>query len=286
MSQTAMATTPRATVTAEINSEMATAQVVRYDMEGPVDSIKTPCNTFWIDLCLTPRPVGARACYPDRWTRNRFESIGEAFFVPPQESLHAKSSGGTQTSVICQLDPDSIARFIDCEAKWSACRLEAGLDIRDLSIRGMLLRLARELLHPGFATELLVDLLVAQVAIEVARYGAAAEEERIRGGLSAWRLRAIEERMKQSGKAPSLLDLAQLCGLSVRQLSRGFRTSRGCSIGQYIERERIENAKRLLLRGESIKSIAYTMGFASPSSFSYAFRRKAGISPAEYRNRV
>lgn len=281
-----MSTSSTATVTAEVHSEIASAQVIRYDMGGPVDNIKTPCSTFWIDLCLTPRPADARASYPERWIRNRFESIGEIFFVPPHEALHARSAGGIQTSIVCQLEPGIVERFFDGEAKWTACRLEAGLDIRDMSIRGMLLRLARELLHPGFASELLVDLMVPQIAIEVARYGAAVEEDRNRGGLSAWRLRAVEERTRQPGKAPSLTELAQLCNLSVRQLSRGFRTSRGCSIGHYIEKERIESAKRLLIRGESIKSIAYSMGFSSPSSFSYAFRRKAGISPAQYRNRA
>jgi len=74
--------------------------------------------------------------------------------------------------------------------------------------------------------------------------------------------------------------------LSVRQLTRGFRTSRGCSIGDYVVHSRIDTAKRLLGTSESVKSIAYSIGFSSTSSFSYAFRRATGTTPRQFRQRV
>jgi AraC family transcriptional regulator len=133
---------------------------------------------------------------------------------------------------------------------------------------------------------MLLDLIAPQLAIELGRYCASVKQERSKTGLAAWRLRLIDERARELGKAPSLLELAEICNLSVRQLSRGFRISRGCSIGHYVEQTRIDNAKRLLIGGKSVKSVAYSMGFASPSSFSYAFRRTTGTSPAEYRDKV
>jgi AraC family transcriptional regulator len=275
-----------ATVRAELCSDMGKAQVVRFDMHEPIDDIKHDQESFWVDLCLTPRPQDARACYPDRWARDRFERIGEVFFVPPKEVLHARSAGGTQTSMVCQIHPDIITKWFDGDLHWTECRLEAGLHISDLSIRGLLLRLTREVCHPGFASDMLLDLIVPQLAIELGRYCASIPDDRSRSGLAAWRMRLIEERVRESGKAPSLAELAGLCNLSVRQLSRAFRISRGCSIGHYVEEVRIENAKRLLIGGQSIKSVAYSMGFSSPSSFSYAFRRATGVSPAEYRDRV
>jgi AraC family transcriptional regulator len=74
--------------------------------------------------------------------------------------------------------------------------------------------------------------------------------------------------------------------MSVRQLTRGFRASRGCSIGDYINQSRIDTAKRLLGGEDSVKAIARAMGFASASSFSYAFRRGAGVTPRQFRTRV
>jgi AraC family transcriptional regulator len=74
--------------------------------------------------------------------------------------------------------------------------------------------------------------------------------------------------------------------LSVRQLTRGFRVSRGCSIGDHVAQSRLTNAKRLLATEQSVKAIAYSLGFSSPSSFSYAFRRSVGETPRDFRQRV
>ncbi len=42
----------------------------------------------------------------------------------------------------------------------------------------------------------------------------------------------------------------------------------------------------MLATDQSIKAVALTLGFASPSSFSYAFRRATGETPTEYRARL
>jgi AraC family transcriptional regulator len=99
-------------------------------------------------------------------------------------------------------------------------------------------------------------------------------------------LRLIDERLSEIGAAPSLGELAALCNLSVRQLTRGFQASRGCSIGIYMDHARAILAKRLLQSDHSIKEIAYSMGYNSPSSFSYAFRRSTGMTPSSFRNEV
>ena len=74
-----------------------------------------------------------------------------------------------------------------------------------------------------------------------------------------------------------------ICSCSSNSLT--VCTSRACSIGDYMEQRRMEAAKRLLMEGESVKSIAFAMGFASPSSFTFAFRRAVGTSPSTFRQR-
>jgi len=101
--------------------------------------------------------------------------------------------------------------------------------------------------------------------------------------LAPWRLRIIDDRLAACRAAPTLTELAGLCRLSVRQLTRGFRASRGCSIGEYVARSQLDHAKQLLATEESIKSIAYSMGFTSPSNFSTAFRRATGQTPRQFR---
>lgn len=280
-------TGPLMTIDAEIRVPVATAQLARFHVTEPADNILREEETYWLDLCLTPRPRNARACYRDHWGPHRFERIGNVFLLPPGQTMRARSDGGaTQASILCHLRPEPLRQWFEGDLEWTDRRLEASLDIPDANIRRLLLRLAEELRYPGFAGEVLVELIVAQMAIELGRFCAAVKDGPATGGLAPWRLRLIEERLKEVSEAPTLSELAGLCNLSVRQLTRAFRATRGRSIGDHVAHCRIENAKRLLATDESVKSIAYSLGFASPSSFSFAFRRATGETPREFRQRV
>jgi AraC family transcriptional regulator len=275
------------TVDAELRVPVATAQLVRFHMVGPADNILREEERYWLDLCLTPRPENARACYRDRWSPHRFERIGKVFLLPPGETMQARSDGdSSQASVLCHLHPEQIGKWFDGDLQWTDRRLEAGLDIPDANIRGLLLRLAEELRHPGFASAALVELIAAQLAIELSRYCATVTDVPASGGLAPWRLRSIDERLKEVREAPTLAELAAQCKLSVRQLTRGFRASRGCSIGDYVANSRLDHAKRMLATDQSVKAIAYSLGFASPSGFCFAFRRAIGQTPRQFRQRV
>jgi AraC family transcriptional regulator len=275
------------TVEAELHVPVATAQLVRFHISEPADDILREEDAYWLDLCLTPRPRNARACYRDRWAPDHFERIGDVFLVPPGETMRAKSDGGRpQSSILCHLRREPIQAWFGGDLDWTDRRLKAGLDIEDANIRGLLLRLAEELRHPGFASEALVELIAAQMAIELRRYCTAVTESPTTGSLAPWRLQLIDERLREVRQAPTLSELAALCKLSIRQLTRGFRKSRGRSIGEHMAQSRLENAKHLLATEQSVKAIAYSLGFTSPSSFSYAFRRSVGETPRQFRLRV
>lgn len=271
------------TVDAERNVSVATTRLVRFHMHEPADNIRREEENYWLDMCLTPRPRNARACFVEHWAPHRFERIGQVFLLPPRETFRVLSDGGpTQSSVLCHLRPEALRSYFDGELAWTDVRLEAGLDISDKNLRWLMTRLAEELKHPGFAGAALMELIVAQISIELARYCATVEERPANGTLAPWRLRVIDERLREVESAPSLSELASLCNMSVRQLTRAFRASRGCSIGDYVAQCRIDNAKRLLASEESVKAVAYALGFNSPSSFSFAFRRATGMTPRAY----
>jgi AraC family transcriptional regulator len=271
------------TIDAEIRVPLATAQLVRFDVFGPTHGVVGGVDDYRVDLCLTPRPSNARACYPNRWSPQRFERLGKVYIVPPGETLQACSDGSSsQTSILCHIKREAMP----AELHWTERRLEAGLDVRDANVRSLLLRLAYETRHPGFASEMLVELIIGQLGIELARYCGRVQDLPSSGGLSGWRLRLIDERLREVRDAPTLAELAELCKLSVRQLTRGFRASRGTSIGNYVANARIDHAKRMLLCDESVKAVSYSLGFSSPSSFCYAFRRATGVTPREFRQRV
>jgi AraC family transcriptional regulator len=255
-------------------------------MTDPADNILR-VDEYWLDLCLTPRPRNARACYRDHWSPHRFERLGALFALPPGQTMQARADGGSpQRSILCHLRPEAMRQWCDVELEWTDRRLEASLDIPDANLRTLLLRMADEMREPGFASEVLVELITGQLAIELSRYWSAIKENASTGGLAAWRLRLIDERLREIGAAPSLSELANLYNLSVRQLTRGFRASRHRSIGDHVVQCRIDTAKRMLASDQSVKSIAFALGFASPSSFSVAFRRATGETPRQFRQRA
>lgn len=273
-------------VETEIQTPIATAQIAHFHMVEPADSLLC-ADSFRLDLCLTPRPLNARGCYRDHWAPHRFERLGTLFALPPGETMHARSDrGAPQTSILCHLHPEAMREWFDGELQWTDRRLKASLDVRDPNIRRVLVRIAEEMRNPGFASVVLIELMVGQLGIELSRYWQAIDEGPATGGLAAWRLRLIDERLRELGEAPSLTELAKLCKLSVRQLTRGFRTSFNRSIGEHVVQCRLDNAKRLLASDQSIKAIAYSVGFASPSSFTVAFRRATGETPRQFRQRL
>ena len=204
----------------------------------------------------------------------------------PGEALHVRTDAGeNQASIACEIHADAVDRWLAHGLEWTDRRLEGGLDIVHPYIRSCLSRLAEEARHGGIGSADLAAMIAGQLAIELARYLEAISEGPITGGLASWRLRLIDERLHRGGLPPSLEELASLCNVSIRQLTRGFRSSRGCTIGDHIAQTRIEMAKRALATEDSIKSIAFGLGFASPSSFSYAFGRATGITPLRFRQR-
>jgi AraC family transcriptional regulator len=271
-------------VESEVRVPIAVAQLIHLNLPDPAESWMVERDTYWLDMCLAPRPRNSRLCYRDRWARHRFEPVGTVCLVPPDESVQHRTEGGPrQASILCHLRPEPLRQWFDGEIDWTNRKIEAGLDVRNANIRSLLHRLAEEMRHPSFAKAAMVELIAAQLAIELARYFKHFDEIPLSGALAPWRLRRIEERLRDTAEAPTLDELARLCELSVRQLTRGFRSSRGCSIGDYIAESRIEHAKRLLTNGQSIKAIAYKLNFSSASGFCFAFRRVTGMTPGEFR---
>jgi AraC family transcriptional regulator len=277
--------TPTVIVEAQTAVPAMTAQIVRYDIPTPSAAVQSFPGAYLINMCLTPRPEDARACYRSHWGPHRFERLGDIFVIPAGEELFIKGGSVRQASLLCHLDAERIDSIVGEALHWSDQQLATTIDITSARMRALLFRIAEEVRFPGFAAERLFEFLAGELAIELGRYCLEVHERPVGGGLAGWRLRVIDERLAADGAAPTLTELAGLCNLSVRQLTRGFRVSRGSSIGDYVEQRRMEAAKRQLMAGESVKTIAFGMGFASPSSFTFAFRRATGISPSQFRQR-
>ncbi|MDF2660339.1 MAG: helix-turn-helix protein [Paenibacillus sp.] len=78
--------------------------------------------------------------------------------------------------------------------------------------------------------------------------------------------------------------LSELFYIGVRQLNRQFNRHLGTSVIGYVQRIRMERAKRLLVEtDEKINQIAELVGYEDAASFSRTFTREVGCPPGKYR---
>ena len=81
---------------------------------------------------------------------------------------------------------------------------------------------------------------------------------------------------------PTIAELAKKVGLNENYLKRGFKSIFNYTIHDYIQHERMENAKSLLGQpGATVSQVAYTLGFSCVSHFSAAFKKNTGVNPSE-----
>lgn len=84
----------------------------------------------------------------------------------------------------------------------------------------------------------------------------------------------------------SLSQLAQTVGMNSNYLSQMFKKQTGISISGYIQKERVEEAKkRLELSNDSIMDISTSLNFTDQSYFTKIFRKFTGITPKQYRSK-
>lgn len=87
-------------------------------------------------------------------------------------------------------------------------------------------------------------------------------------------------------RAPCAGEVAERFALSERTLHRRL-SEEGTRFSALVDQARYRRACQLLAdRSMSVEEIAFTMGFAEPSSFSRAFKRWSGMGSLEYRRQL
>ena len=125
--------------------------------------------------------------------------------------------------------------------------------------------------------------LVAEAAcIELLMDVAGTTESRHRSE-PAW-LNRVMERLEDANEVPTIGEIAREAGVHPVHLARTFREFHRCSPGEYLRRRRLFSAAQLVAGTERpLADIAADCGYVDQSHFSNEFKRRAGVSPREYR---
>jgi transcriptional regulator GlxA family with amidase domain len=110
-------------------------------------------------------------------------------------------------------------------------------------------------------------------------------EIRVRSGLAPWQVRRVLAYVEENLGAPIRnKDLALIARLSVYYFNVAFRNSVGSTPHEYVIRQRVKRAQRLMLSTEnSLSDIAAECGMADQAHLTRLFRKIVGDSPAAWR---
>ncbi|TPM21733.1 AraC family transcriptional regulator [Mesorhizobium sp. B2-3-5] len=116
-------------------------------------------------------------------------------------------------------------------------------------------------------------------------YGQLRSIKPLRGGLAPWQYRRATELMSaRIAEGVTLAELAEACELSVNYFARAFRRTAEMPAHKWLMRERVRQAKNLLLNMEMpAAEVAVACGFTDQSHFTRIFSQLEGKSPARWR---
>jgi len=93
----------------------------------------------------------------------------------------------------------------------------------------------------------------------------------------------IEENI---GEKMTIDDLADRFCIGRRSFERRFKKATGNSVLEYIQRVRVEAAKKRFETSlQQVSEVIYDVGYTDTKSFRMAFRKITGLTPLEYRNK-
>lgn len=163
-------------------------------------------------------------------------------------------------------------------------------DVTDIpAVRAAFEQLAQERAEPDIGTHAITGALMKQCLILLVR-------RHLRRGTSsspffaaladARLARAVAFMLQRPAARLTVAELAAEAGMSRTAFSNAFSQAFGQTPMDFVQKSRLHRAAQLLAATElPVKVIAASLGFASRSHFSRAFRRAYGADPSAYRKR-
>ena len=221
--------------------------------------------------------------------------LGSSLKVTPTEAIPSDMGGRI----------DTIGTGADCTLLWGRVSLPASSQallggVLPASVRvGASSRAAAEIrsliecllleqteARPGSsaASEKLAELLFVQIVRAHAMSSPALPPGWLRATTDERLVRALRAIHEQPSRDWSVSDLADVAGMSRTRFAVHFRSIAGITPLGYLAEWRMRLAQRTLRdTDESIAALAESLGYASESAFSNAFKRVVGVAPRHYR---
>ena len=204
------------------------------------------------------------------------DCLSDSLKITPAGEPHWNRFGADETHGL-RIDVDR-RRFDDSRQIHRI--LDERVHVSGAATGGIVHRLLSELDAQDDAASIAVEGLLLELLAALARDSAPGGN----GVVAPW-LREADEMIRELYASHIALGaVARAVGVAPATLARSYRSAFRVTVGERIRQLRIERAVRDLLESEEpLSAIALNAGFYDQSHFTNLFRRRFGVTPAQYR---
>jgi len=202
------------------------------------------------------------------------------------------SDGRSHEMLYIYLEPSFLQTTAEnCTLNYDQTMIEPQIGVRDEQLSHLAMSLFYELKAENIVGRLYADSVASVLGIQLVRHYSCLKDIGIsKGGMAPNKLRRVLEFIKDKLDQQDGIDLDALAHevrMSRFHFSRVFKESMGLSPINYIVRQRIERAKKLLAETDlPIADIALRSGFSGQSHFTTFFGKLVGVTPRSFRRVV
>lgn len=213
--------------------------------------------------------------YTERYSRrSRFCRPEMLVYHPAGEQHTQEFHDSAVVSLNVEIGPEWLGRMRDF-----GIALDQPMEARGGRPVALAARIFEELKHDDDDSALAIQCLVSETLAAITPDKAVVERR-----APKWLGWAREFLNDSIAESVSLTDVADEVGVHPVHLAAVFRRFQGCSVGEYVRRQRVELARQKLASAKcSLAQIASEAGFTDQSHFTRTFKRLMGVTPGRYR---
>lgn len=204
------------------------------------------------------------------------DCLSDSLKVTPAGEAHWNRFAASETHGL-RIDVDR-RRFVDSGPIYRL--LDERIHTSGVQAGGIVTRLLTELDAEDDSATIAVEGLLLELLAALARETGPAPSS----SMAPWLREADEMIRGLYASSIALSAVARAVGVAPATLARSYRSAFHVTVGERIRQLRLERAVRDLLESEEpLSSIALRAGFYDQSHFTNLFRRRFGVTPAQYR---
>jgi AraC family transcriptional regulator len=213
--------------------------------------------------------------YSEKIGAREFERTPAALVYYPPEVSHAERHLTDGRHFLVEIDFKSLEKVREYGAK-----LREPVFLRNRFAALLASRMYEEFCRRDVFSALALESISTELLISASRQNLQTAERRP----PRW-LASVKEILHENFSGSLRLDeLAKAVGVHPTHLARVFRQFENCTVGDYIRRIRIEQARqKMIFSKASLVEIALETGFADQTHFTRTFKNLTGTTPTEFR---